>query len=88
MYRTIHKILRYDTIRYIQYAHCIVRFMSTYNTLIRYEIFYTQYDMYRTTRIAYRTILTTMYVAMLILLKKIVALGYCQVCYLRLQSSL
>jgi len=36
MYRTIHMIL-HDTIRFIRYAHCIVRFMSTYYTPELYE---------------------------------------------------
>ena len=39
--------------RFIWYAHCIVRFMSIYDTLIWYKTFYTWYDMYC-------TILTTM----------------------------
>ena len=44
MYRTIRKILRYDTIRFIRYVHCIIRFMSTYDTPIQYRTFYTRYD--------------------------------------------
>ena len=34
-------------IRFIWYAHCIVRFMSTYDTPIWYRTFSTRYDMYR-----------------------------------------
>ena len=41
MYRMI---LQYNTIHTI--PHCIVRFMSTYDTSVRYENFYTRYDMY------------------------------------------
>ena len=44
----------------MRYIHCIVRFMSTYDTPIRYRTFYTRYDTYRMIRIAYHTILTTM----------------------------
>ena len=37
----------------------MIQFMSTYNTLIQYEIFFTQYDMYRTIcdlyRVSYNT---------------------------------
>ena len=39
-----HMILQYNTIHTI--PHCIVRFMSTYNTPIRYRTFYTRYDTY------------------------------------------
>ena len=60
MYCMIRTVLRYDTIRFIWYAHCIVRFMSIYDMLIWYKIFYTLYNIYRMIRIAYRTILTTM----------------------------
>ena len=28
------------------HINCIVRFMSTYDTSVRYENFYTRYDMY------------------------------------------
>jgi len=34
MYHMIYTILRYDTIRFIWYAHNIIRFRSTFNTLI------------------------------------------------------
>ena len=37
----------YDTIRFIRYNHCIIRFMSTYDMPIRYETFYTRYDTIR-----------------------------------------
>ena len=47
MYRTICTILRYDTIQFIRYAHFIERFMSTYDTPIRYETFYTRFNTYR-----------------------------------------
>ena len=60
MYRMIRTILRYDMIQFIQYAHCIVQFMSTYDTPIQYRTFYIRYNTYRMIRIAYRTILTTM----------------------------
>ena len=38
----------YNTYNFtIRYTHCIIRFMSTYDTLIRYGTFYSRYDTYR-----------------------------------------
>ena len=53
MYHTIRTILRYDTIRFIYYAHCIVRFISIF------YVFMIQ-NFVHMIHIVYRTMLTTM----------------------------
>ena len=55
MYHTIRTILRYDTI------HTIYTLYHMIHEHVRYKNVYTLYDAYRMIRIAYRTILTTMF---------------------------
>ena len=51
IYRTICMILQYDIIHTIYTLYCIIH--EHLHTLLQYETFYTQYEMYH-------TILTTM----------------------------
>ena len=58
-----NKKSHFEAFVYVSYdRHCIVQFISTYDTSIQYETFSTWYNIYCTIHIANRTILTTMYV--------------------------